>query len=405
MKNLHLTITGLAAIALLGLLATAGSSMADTWVPEATPYSPTVNGGLSFAIDGLNNLGLTFKDADTGGLYYAYRSGGSWSAEAVDSGTHTGRASSLAYDGSTPHIVYRDSDDTVSDAGSLAYATRSGGSWTFSTIDAAANTNPRHTSIKIDNEGKPAVGWVDQHELGTSDDTVDYAYYTGTSWQMQQIASRPRVLAGTDLALDGSNTDAQIVYSDGSGWYQVPVWGERQENGTWALDEGLGGNASDTQAGYMAMDLDQNGNPAIGYLYTGTGDVQYATYDGTDWSIETVYSGEARDAFADYRYLDIAIDSWGYTHLAYYDAHTSQLTYSYRADDTWFTSQTWDTKAYWMDLELDSNNTPYIAYYDDTADRAYFIEGEPVPEPATVALFAVGLIAAAVRLRRRQTPA
>ena len=153
----------------------------------------------------------------------------------------------------------------------------------------------------------------------------------------------------------------------------------------------------------MAMDLDGSGNPAIAYLDTGTGDVQFASYDGSDWSVETVFSGDVGTAYNDYRYLDMAFDSMGYAHLAYYDSEAGQLSYSYGQGGSWYTTHTWDIDAFWVALDIDSNNAPHFAYYDNSDGNAYMIEGDPVPEPATMVLFGLGLLGLGARLRRRTT--
>jgi len=386
----------------LGLVISPGIVFADLWTPQVLPYSPTLSGGLGFALDSSDNPGITFQDSTSGGLYYGYYSSGSWAtAAAIDTGTYTGRGSALVYEGAIPHVSYRDSDNSASDVGSLAYATKPGGSWSLTTVDNAAETNPRHTAIALDSSDNPAIAYVDQHGLGTSDDTIDYAYYDGSTWHIEKIADKPRVLAGTDLALPGSNTAAQVAYSDDSGWYKLPVHATR--TGSWTLDTGLGGEVSAEDAAYMAMDLDGSGNPAIAYLDTGTGDVRFAIYDGSDWSVETVLSGDADDAYDDWRYLDMAFDSMGYAHLVYYDLEAGQLSYSYRSGSSWHTTHTWELDAYWIALDIDSNNAPHFAYYDNSDGNAYIIDGQAIPEPATMVLFGLGLLGLGARLRRRTT--
>ncbi len=246
-----------------------------------------------------------------------------------------------------------------------------------------------------------SIAYVDQHGLGSSDDTIDYAYSDGSTWHIEKIADKPRVLAGTDQVLPGSNTAAQVAYSDASPfWYRPPVHATR---GSWTLDTGLDETADEESAAYMAMALDSSGNPAIAYLDTETGDVRFAIYDGSSWSVETVLSGDVADSFDDYRYLDMAFDSWGYAHLVYYDSEAGQLSYSYRSGSSWYTTHTWELDAFWVALDIDSNNAPHFAYYDNSDGNAYIIDGQPIPEPATMVLFGLGLLGLGARLRRRTT--
>ena len=99
----------------------------------------------------------------------------------------------------------------------------------------------------------------------------------------------------------------------------------------------------------------------------------------------------------------MAFDSWGYAHLVYYDSEAGQLSYSYGQGGSWYTTHTWEIDAYWVGLDIDSSNTPHFAYYDNSDGNAYIIDGQPIPEPATMVLFGLGLLGLGARLRRRTT--
>ena len=79
---------------------------------------------------------------------------------------------------------------------------------------------------------------------------------------------------------------------------------------------------------YTSLALDSSGNPHISYYQSGDGwgSLEYASWDGSTWNIETVDS--SGDVGQDH---SLALDSSGNPHISYYDADNGTLKYAYAA--------------------------------------------------------------------------
>ncbi|MFO8080319.1 MAG: PEP-CTERM sorting domain-containing protein [Armatimonadota bacterium] len=357
----------------------------------------SLGGGLGFALDSTGTPGFSFRStAGTSGLYYGYQSGGSWTSELIEAGSQTGTGSSLVYDGLTSHIIYGSGSTDLQ----LNYVTGGPGSW--STPTTIADTEyPRNNDLGLDADGNPAAAWVDG---GTG--IVGYAYHDGTEWKTaENVASDPRDLSGVALLLPDSAEEAGLFYSDESGgWQGIPTYMQRDSGGNWTADSGAGLSGFEDVA-WMSGTLNGDGNPAMAYMDMFTGDLVYAVWDGAAWSTETVEDLPAPSGLPDRNYVDIATDDWGNVHLLYYNPDADQVEYRYRhSGGGWADSLTIheQANASWMRLSIDDSQKPWFSYYSDVDGEGsvYYGQGTAVPEPATTALFALGLLSA-IGLKRR----
>jgi hypothetical protein len=144
-----------------------------------------------------------------------------------------------------------------------------------------------------------------------------------------------------------SNSTPHIAYTGAYGFVMYASWNGSSWN-TQTIAEGTA----------FSLVLDAKGNPYI--LYGAPlGPLMYASWTGTNWTVQTV-DGTFSNGFG-----SVAIDSFGYSHVAYTDGQV--LKYASWTGSSW-SIQTVDNYSeipFQLSLALDSNNAPYI-FYDHT---------------------------------------
>ncbi len=324
----------LIALLLLPVLAAAGA-----WRIETVDDEGDVGRYNSLALDDLDHPHISYLDSDNRYLKYARWDGSAWQIEIVDSqGIQMGN--SLALDSSNhPHISYYKISNN-----SLNYAYWDE-TWLIETIDTArADCN----SIRLDNNDYPHIAY-------SGYDNLKYAFWDGSSWQIEFLDYAENAFLETSLALDSSGNPhiAYTIYYLDSGYsfLKYTFWdGDEWQFETIQYEE--------YGCQYPSLELNSFGYPNITY---DNNYLNYVSWDGDDWQIETIDIAG--------RINSLALDSSDYPHISYYTYYDGySLKYAQWNGITWqIETVVSEGHVGWCNsLALDSFDNPHISCYDYT---------------------------------------
>jgi hypothetical protein len=238
--------------------------------------------------------------------------------------------SSLVLDSSgNPHVSYEDSNE------SLRYATYNGTSWNLELVDARTFNHfdgllatsasvGRYSSLALDSKGYPHI-----------------SYYNYTSFL------EPRAITYNSSLVFG---DLKYAWWNGTSWNTQTV-----EFGTF-----------DTKVGaYCSLTVDSHDNPHISYYEwndvdwgTANGNLKYASWTGCAWNIETVDTdgNTGKDS-------SLALDPADNPHITYIDNANGDLKYASRTISGWNIQLVDNAVGGYCRLALDSIYNPHISYW------------------------------------------
>ena len=285
-------------------------------------------------------------------LFYLYKADGSWTREIVDSMDDVGEYNSLAFDHfGKPAISYYDKPN-----GELKFARRNGSSWNIETVDSVGDVG-KYTSLAFDNLGNAKISYYDEtvgfgHMYDNHD--LKYAYFNGTSWDIETVDKGGAVGEWTSLAFDpfwnpaisyfdGINEDLKYAHFNGTNWDLETVANQ------YRIGE------------YSSLAFDPSGNPAISFLDWSHGSLCYAHWNGSSWEYREVDRG----GFVG-RWTSLAFDLLGNPAISYYDALSTNGNLKYAR----FNGTSWDvetvdsagTTGWYTSLAFDSSGNPAISY-------------------------------------------
>jgi hypothetical protein len=366
-----------------------GRSTVSDWVIERVDAPKIFEhmGDRSMELDNSGNPHIAYgKDH----LYYAWFDGSSWQREKVDDSPGVGAYASIALDDSgMPHISYY---DAVS--GTLKYAYKNGASWDIQVVDRDKYvTLGEYTSLALDKDGNPHIGYSSDRYTNVG---VKYAKWTGSSWDIETIDQNG--LKGVSLALDssdnahlsyrGQSAELKYAHNKGSSWITMTVdspssLGDRTslaldsngdphisyqgdfnlKYGHWTGDAWFTETITDIVSDISSIAIDNSDNPHIIYWDIG---LQYTQKKGGGWDTERVEFNLDSDAFP-----SLALDNNNNPHVSYFHSNNlsepGELRFAEKERVSW-NIQIVDKAANvgeFTSLAIEENGNLHISYLDN----------------------------------------
>lgn len=324
---------------------------AQQWFYETVDNSVNVGWYSSIALDAFDYAHISYFDAPSNALKYAYWTGSEWEIQTVDTGISPDEldgSTSIAVDSQGfPHIAYSTEHGNPGDT--IRYAYWDGAVW--QKTDVVDNGwSLIFCSLALDSSEYPHICWC--HDTGNA---LKYAYWDGINWQITSVEESMCTGYCSSIALDSSyyphisyidawNGLLKYACWDGIDWEIVSV----DSPGYYGF-EGI-----DTSIAIDSLDL-----PHIAYTYWNTDDLRYAHYNGIDWEITTVDNQGITG-----KEPSIAVDSLNHPHISYRSASPSGLIYARWTGSDWehTTVDDNDNVGQQSSIALGTLDNPHISY-------------------------------------------
>jgi hypothetical protein len=294
-------------------------------------------------------------------LYHGFFDGSVWQFELVDPAPFTGKFASLAIDGNDNiHISYYD-DDEQGGNGNLKHAfyNRVADTWTIEVVDSSAPKVGKFTSLTLDSNGRPHIAYMDE-----TYDTLKYAYKSGNTWVREVVDDDGNVGAYPSIALNSSNVPSISYYDftpDNTGMnlrYAV-----RLGTNNWHTETVI---ASGKNGLFTSLAIDSSNRPHIAYFNDDNDDLKYTYKSGGTWYFSTVDTVNSVGW-----YITMLLDSYDNAHISYYDYSNGNLKYATSKWNRWNVEIIDDAGDVGMfsSITLDKADRPYFLYYDVTNNQ------------------------------------
>lgn len=365
------------------------------WDIQNIYQSESIN-HISFLIDTSEKSQIIFYDISNASINYAYFINNGWGIDVIDYAYKSGTNSSLVLDSNDfPHISYDVNyygsyhenngsqlkyawwgeqgwkneiiDNNINGGSSIAISSQDNpyivynkklelkiawknqNNWQYETIDNIGTNIWNIASIKIDKNDIPHVCY-----FNFKNNELRHAWKNNNKWQYEVIQTGIQYGSGTSLALDKKGYP-HIGYKNGN--FLNYVW--KDENGWHYIS-----TIDNISTLHLTIILDDNNKPHIGYY--GNCELKYAHMVDGSFVIETLLHGGWGNS--------MALDSQNRPYFSYYNMKYYQYTLELIRWDgiSWVTSIIDNNIDSWgnttlnttVSIKLDSNDNPFISYYD-----------------------------------------
>ncbi|MFZ0548542.1 MAG: VCBS repeat-containing protein, partial [Candidatus Promineifilaceae bacterium] len=322
------------------------------WHNDYVAFASSIGNNISLALDSSNNPHIAFAatSGDSKGLKYTYWDGMQWQTWLIESENFK-ESISLALDSSdNPHVTYAMSEP----AGTLRYAFWDGTTWQKHNIETVTPSFDGFTSLVLDNNNRPHLAYYNQ-----ATEQLKYAHYDGTTWQINIIDANSDFFTYDNffsLALFG-NTPSVAYYKDFGETLVYAEW----DGGSWQSQTVLTTTFPKGLTGDVSLAVDSTGDPHIAYahdLNVGSVSIRSIYWDGAQWQneiLDTIGSVGQR--------LDMVLDANDKPQIAYQDDPFGDLRFI-SWDKNWQIRTVADPgQMSGTDIKV-QNTMPYLGYHN-----------------------------------------
>ena len=241
--------------------------------------------------------------------------------------------------------------------------------WAKSTANYADQSG-QENSIVVDSNGHV-------HIVSAAGDNYDFIHsvYDGSSWSVNSIKScEGSYCWDTHMVID-DNDHLHAAYSTGNNYIIYMNY-----NGTtWSWSQ----VSSNGKVGPVGIAVDSNNYPHISYSaygsYCGNG-LMLASFDGVDWTSQTVKSGSNRGCSS-----ALVIEDDDQINIAYQNRDTSKLSFVTGDGSSWSSAYSADFgnpassmyPGYYSSMAVDNQGQLHIAHYDSKEEDLRYSTGVP----------------------------
>jgi hypothetical protein len=267
-----------------------------------------------------------------------------WRYSAIDPSKGVGQYPSMAINklGRANVAYYNINNQT------LKYAKWNGTAWQIQTVDRSVKSG-LFTAIALDNESRARIAYA--KSVNGSKNRLMYAEWNGRSWNISSVDAKGNV-SDISIALNGSFAPYIAYYDALSRCLKL------------ARGTGTGWNVSvvdrDGNVGKKtSIKLDGADRPLISYYDQTQGHLKFARWNGTAWEISVVDAGKGAG-----KGTSLTLDGEGVPHIAYLDSGVNRLKYASLTEGGWV-NETVDAQGKVGDspsLVIDRRDRPHISY-------------------------------------------
>lgn len=315
----------------------------------------------------------------TGDLMLASDTGAGWSTQAIDTSGDTGLHPDLAIDENDDLYVsyYYASDGTYS-YNHLKYASNCSGSWVTDTVDGmgtGAHAVGEYSAIAVDSSGQVHIVYYDD-----TDDSLRYATSlnpcsSSPGWTTEAIDETVGADVGQEVSMvmDATGT-LYFSYYDATNEHLKYGYGTSGAWTTSTLD------STDSNGHYSSIGHDSAKNVHISYYSSTDTSLRYITNKLSGfphfipgikygWTPETV-----DDSASVGLYTSLVLNSEDVPFISYYDGSAQNLKFAFLDGSTWDLSVLdgdYTSTGLWSTLAVDNLDFFHVGYVDSSDDLQY----------------------------------